>query len=48
MSALENLVSEAQLDALKRRGWVERFREPRPSEGRVLVTLWHPCQTRQV
>ncbi len=40
-----NLVTEAELDALKRHGWVERSREPRPSEGRVLVTLWHPCQT---
>ena len=27
---------------MKRRGWVERFREPRPAEARVLVTLWHP------
>ncbi|MGO9975786.1 MAG: hypothetical protein ACLP01_23880 [Solirubrobacteraceae bacterium] len=40
-----NLVTEAELDALKRQGWVERAREPRPSEGRVLVRLWHPCQT---
>ena len=40
-----NLVSEADLDAMKRRGWVERAREPRPGERRILVTLWHPCQT---
>ena len=40
-----NLATDAELDALKRRGWVERSREPRPSEARVLVRLWHPCQT---
>jgi hypothetical protein len=40
-----NLVTEAALDATKRRGWVERSRQPRPSERRVLVMLWHPCQT---
>ena len=23
-------------------GWIERRREPRPDQGRTLVTLWHP------
>jgi hypothetical protein len=45
MRRIENMVSEPHLDALKRRGWIERSREPRPSEGRILVTLWHPRQT---
>jgi hypothetical protein len=30
---------------MKRRGWIERVREPIPHESRILVTLWHPCQT---
>ena len=29
MAPLENLVAEADLDAMKRRGWVERPRELR-------------------
>jgi hypothetical protein len=33
------------LDAMKRRGWIERARESRPREDRILVTLWHPRQT---
>ena len=45
MARLANLVTEAELDAMKRRGWIERSREPRPCEARILVTLWHPCQT---
>jgi hypothetical protein len=45
MAPLENLVTEADLDAMKRRGWIERAREPQPREARILVTLWHPCQT---
>jgi hypothetical protein len=45
MAAVANMVSEAELDAMKRRGWIERAREPRPGEGRILVTLWHPQQT---
>ena len=27
---------------MKRRGWIERAREPRLAEGRILVTLRHP------
>jgi hypothetical protein len=45
MAAVANMVSEAELDAMKRRGWIERAREPRPGEGRILVTLWHPQHT---
>ena len=45
MHRFSNMVNEAHLDAMKRRGWVERSREPLPGEGRVLVTLWHPYQT---
>ena len=45
MRRFANQVTAAQLDAMKRRGWVERTRLPLPSEGRILVTLWHPCQT---
>ena len=30
---------------MKRCGWVERSRETRPAEARVLVTLSHPCHT---
>ncbi len=45
MAAIGNLVSEGDLDAMKRRGWIERAREPLPDEGRVLVRLWHPRQT---
>ncbi len=45
MAAIGNLVTEAGLDAMKRRGWIERAREARASEGRILVTLWHSHQT---
>jgi hypothetical protein len=45
MAPISNLVCEGDLDAMKRRGWIERAREPIPHEGRILVTLWHPCQT---
>ena len=45
MRRFPNMVSEPQLDAMKRHGWVERSREPHPGEGRVLVTLWHARQT---
>jgi len=41
----QNLVTEANIDAMKRRGWVERSRQERPDEQRILVTLWHPSQT---
>ena len=37
MAAIGNLVTEADLDAMKRRGWSERASEPRPSEGRILI-----------
>jgi len=40
-----NWTTEHQLDELKRRGWIERQREPRPAERRILLTLWHPRQT---
>ena len=30
---------------MRQRGWIERECEPRPLEGRVLITLWHPRQT---
>jgi hypothetical protein len=40
-----NWSTETNLDVMKRRGWIERAREPRPREGRTLVTLWHPHQT---
>jgi hypothetical protein len=43
--ATGNWTSEVELDAMKRRGWTERAREPRPREGRILVTLRHPRQT---
>jgi hypothetical protein len=42
---IENLIDEAELDAMKRRGWVEPTREELPREGRILVRLWHPHQT---
>jgi hypothetical protein len=45
MAAIGHLITEAALDAMKRRGWVERAREPLLDEGRVLVGLWHPHQT---
>jgi hypothetical protein len=45
MAPVGNWSSEAELDAMKRRGWIERAREPRPREGRILVTLCHPHQT---
>ena len=45
MAATGNWTTETELDAMKRRGWIERAREPRPREGRILVTLWHPRQT---
>ena len=45
MAATGNLVSEGDLDAMKRRGWIERAREPIPHERRILVRLWHPRQT---
>ncbi|MGO9789030.1 MAG: hypothetical protein ACLP8S_05710 [Solirubrobacteraceae bacterium] len=45
MAPIGNWITEAELDAMKRRGWIERAREPRPREGRILVTLSHPHQT---
>ncbi len=45
MTAIENWSTEAELDAMKRRGWVERGREELPHERRILVRLWHPHQT---
>ena len=42
MTAIGNLITEGHLDAMKHRGWIESAREPRPTEGRILVTLWHP------
>jgi hypothetical protein len=44
MAAIGNLITEAALDAMKRRGWVKRTREPLPDEGRVLARLWHPTR----
>ncbi len=43
--AIGNWTTEAALDAMKRRGWVERGREDRPHERRILVCLAHPHQT---
>ncbi len=43
--AIGNWTTEAALDAIKRRGWVEHAREPLPEQGRILVRLWHPHQT---
>jgi hypothetical protein len=43
--AIENCSSDEELDWMRQRGWIERKREPRPLEGRVLITLWHPRQT---
>jgi hypothetical protein len=43
--AIENWSSDEELDRMRQRGWIEREREPRPLEGRVLITLWHPRQT---
>lgn len=40
-----NWTTEDQLDELKRRGWIERQREPRPDERRILLTLSHARQT---
>ncbi len=40
-----NWITEHDLDQLKRRGWIERQREPRPDERRILLTLSHPRQT---
>jgi len=40
-----NRASEAELDAIKRRRWVERGREELPHERRILVRLRHPRQT---
>ena len=45
MAGIGNLVSERDLDAMKRRGWIERAREPIPHERRILVRLGHPRQT---
>ena len=45
MRWFSNQVTEAQLDAMKRHGWIERSRQARPREARILVTLWHPRQT---
>jgi hypothetical protein len=45
MTPVGNWTSEAELDAMKRRGWVERGREELPHERRILVLLWHPHQT---
>ena len=45
MTAIENWSEETELDAMKRRGWVERGREELPRERRILVRLWHPHQT---
>ena len=45
MAPVGNWTSEAELDAMKRRGWVERGREELPHERRILVRLWHPHQT---
>jgi hypothetical protein len=39
-----NWITDHELDQLKRRGWIERRRERRPDEGRILLTLWHPRQ----
>jgi hypothetical protein len=40
-----NWTTEHDLDRLKRRGWIERQREPRPDEHRILLTLRHPRRT---
>jgi hypothetical protein len=40
-----NWITEHELDRLKRCGWIDPQREPRPDEHRVLVTLSHPRQT---
>jgi hypothetical protein len=45
MAPVGNWSTEAELDAMKRRGWVERRREELPHERRILVRLWHPHQT---
>ena len=39
MRRFSNQVTDAQLDAMKRRGWIERSRQARPREARILVTL---------
>jgi hypothetical protein len=36
-----NWTSEEKLDAMKAKGWVERSREERLDEDRILVTLYH-------
>ena len=40
-----NWTTEDDLNRMKRRGWSERRREPRPDEHRILLTLCHPRQT---
>jgi hypothetical protein len=40
-----NRTTDHELDQVKRHGWTERRREPRPREGRILITLWHPRPT---
>jgi len=39
---IENWTTEAALAQMHARGWLERSREARPDEERVLVHLWHP------
>ena len=43
--AIKNCSINAQIGRMRQRGWIERNREPRPEEGRVLITPWHPRQT---
>jgi len=40
-----NWITEHELEQLKCRGWIERQREARPDERRILLTLSHPRQT---
>jgi len=40
-----NWITDHELDQLKRRGWIEGQREPRPDERRILLTLFHPRLT---
>jgi hypothetical protein len=39
-----NWTTDDALSRMRARGWIERNREPEPHEGRVVVTLFHPCK----
>jgi hypothetical protein len=40
-----NWTTEAKLAQMRSRGWIERSREHRPCEQRVVVELFHPQQS---